>query len=127
MAEKTMTEVLSSLQKHRIRLEQIYNESREEKVGALTWNQIKHLRNCRDSIDEMIMIAVSIQETSDYFTTEEKESLTQQMIGIEASIKDLMKDINKAYEIGLETKEERRLMHISNLLYYLYIIFTVVR
>lgn len=126
MVEKTMTEVLSSLQKHRIRLEQIYNESREENSGALSWNQIKHLKNCRNSIDEMIMIAVSIQENPDYFTDEEKESITKQMIDIEVSIKDLMKDINKAYAVGLETIEERRIMTISNLLYYLYLIFTVI-
>ena len=126
MVEKSMSEVLSSLQKHRIRLEQIYNESREENSGALSWNQIKHLKNCRNSIDDMIMIAVSIQENPDYFTDEEKESITKQMIDIEVSIKDLMKDINKVYEVGLETIEERRLMQISNLLYYLYLIFTVI-
>lgn len=126
MVEKSMSEVLSSLQKHRIRLEQIYNESREENSGALSWNQIKHLKNCRNSIDDMIMIAVSIQENPDYFTDEEKESITKQMIDIEVSIKDLMKDINKAYAVGLETIEERRIMTISNLLYYLYLIFTVI-
>ncbi|MBE5922890.1 MAG: hypothetical protein E7271_00290 [Lachnospiraceae bacterium] len=106
MVEKTMSEVLSLLQQHRTHLNQIYNESREENVGALSWNQIRHLKRSRKIVDRLIMIAAYIQDNPECFTDEDK----QQIIDNESSIKDLMIDINRTYEVGQETREERRIM-----------------